>query len=297
MDVFLESQYGFSLNKFSNDLNTLINDFYTFVYNIPGVSTIKDFEDYLNCTGKYSRSVDVVYSDFHYALGDALVVFGFLCVVFTLVIVCFLAIDKFLDTEKKVFFLFKAISESENNLSNLIDIKRLSLLFVVILELMLAFFLQGYIFLDTFYVFSIFLTLNVLSILGYFYFYNINIYVYVKGLLSKLSLALNTIGDNITLSIFISRLVLQFSRLFVCFFIFFLFQEMSSLIMCELLDYYFYLTLNGNSHTAQKAVNFLIEYLDMIMNFSSQYSIYIVSVMWLIPFLFTFIKKVYKAMR
>ena len=66
----------------------------------------------------------------------------------------------------------------------------------------------------------------------------------------------------------------------------------------ELLDVLNNYYIGDNNIEPQDYLSFflktIIEYLDMLINFCTQYSLYIIVVMWLLPFLFSFVKKFLK---
>lgn len=293
LDLFLSNNYNFSLKLFANDIEVSINSFYSFLNKIPGVSQVKELEDFLNHTGSYHKPRNYNFSYYDFMLTDIVMNLALLYIIIFSLLFFINLVFFITKVDRELFFLTKIIVEKENNLSNFLDVKRLIILFIFLLNIIISLSFVHFGF-KSFYIFSVIVFLNIITLSGYLYTYNINIYVFIKGLFAKLKVNFNFIIDNITLSIFISRLLLQFIRLLICSAIFFLFHEMSIGLLQILVDHYVYITLNNNGSVLGFVIKTIIEYLDMTINFTTQYSIYIVSVMWLIPFLFTFIKKFLK---
>lgn len=285
--------FGISLVSMYSSINKSYNSLFDFLNSFAIVKFIKAVEDYANYEACNKIDISFLFNSKLMIISREIAGFLVVSYIIILSLLLFFAITK-KDLENFQFYYSKFLNEIDNNLSNFKDVRNSAITFVFIINffiLMFSYLKYG----PTVLVFFFFmLALNVKTIVVYLYFYNINLYVYIKGLLNKMKIFFNFIIDNITLSIFISRLMLQFIRLLICSAIFFLWHEMSITILDTITDYSNYLTLNKIYGFNLTAARFVIEYLDMIINFSSQYSIYIISVMWLIPFLFTFVKKVYK---
>ena len=175
-------------------------------------------------------------------------------------------------------------NESENNLSNYFDINNIIILYICFL---LLFIINVYITDDLFkYITSIYfsLFLNIITLLMYLMNFSSNSLVYIKGLYSKFKSS-NFFIDSISICIFITRLVLQLLRLSICFAVFYLLNEMSYFLISilseidrsESLSFYFF--SDNIKASVGYSIKTIIEYLDMFINSSTQFSIYVISIM------------------
>lgn len=291
---YLNYNYNIDLLKFENDVSDTINNIYLFINNIPGVSTIKSIESYLN----YSAN-EKVYVVANLNNNQNFFEQTYINIVIIYMFIIFILL--FIDLLRPVYRDYRTIViyaklniEIENNISNFLDLKRAVILFIFFFTILISGSLNynGY----TSYVNSFFIIffLNFCTLCGYLYMYNINIYVFIKGLFTTSKLNFNFMLDNITLSIFVSRLFLQLIRFIICTIVVCIFHENAKLCFSLLVDFLLYQIKSNHSSLIIDTTKILLEFLDLIINFTAQYSIYIVSVLWLIPFLFTFIKKFLK---
>lgn len=193
-----------------------------------------------------------------------------------------------------VYFMLKLRNEINNNLSNYCDINRLVILFLFFFNFSLSLYTAKHFLYNNFNFFSMFLALNIVEIISYLYLFNVNIFVFIKGTLDEINLFFVELFDSISLVTFIARLLLQFLRLIICIVVFFNMHMLGNELLDVLNNYY----IGDNNIEPQDYLSFflktIIEYLDMLINFCTQYSLYIIVVMWLLPFLFSFVKKFLK---
>lgn len=207
---------------------------------------------------------------------------------------CALLSAMFSKNIKFIYYYYKCKNESENNLSNYCDLNRLVILFLLFLNIIITGVVSKYYFNTNIYVFLFFLSLNVAEVVIYLLKFNINLFVFIKGTLDEINIFFVEIFDSISLLTFTSRLLLQFLRLIICTMVFFSMHMLGYELTILLDDYYIYESILHPQTYSTVFAKTIIEYLDMIMNFCTQYSIFIIVVMWLLPFLFSFIKKFLK---
>lgn len=195
---------------------------------------------------------------------------------------------------KFIYYYLKCQNEVENNLSNYCDINRLSVLFIFFFNIFITSVISEYFLIYNLYLFYFFLSLNVAEIIVYLFTFNINLFVFIKGTLDDINIFFVEIFDSVSLLTFTSRLLLQFLRLVICIIVFFNMHILGHELVLLINDYYLNDTSVEPSSYSFVFFKTIVEYLDMIMNFCTQYSIFIIVVMWLLPFLFSFIKKFLK---
>lgn len=221
LDAVMVDNYGMSLLSICDDLKQAYNSVFAFVNSFEVVKLIKAFEDYVN--GDANRIYDndaLLNSKVMIALRELHLFLLYVYCLSLILLFLYAKITKWADAFQ--FYFSKFLNEIDNNLSNFKDVRNLALTFIFILNFfffMFSYFKYG---LTVTIFFFFMIALNVKTVVVYLYFYNLNVYVYIKGLLSKVKVMFNFIIDNITLSIFVSRLVLQFIRLLICSAIFFL---------------------------------------------------------------------------
>lgn len=294
LNTYLNCNYNIDLLKFENDVSDIINNIYCFINNIPGVSTIKSVESYLNYSVPKKMYVVADINDNVNFFGQLYIniVLAYMFIIFILLFVDLLR-PKYRDY-RLILVYAKINLEIENNISNFLDVKRAVILFIFFFTLLISGSLNYYGYTSYINSFGIIFFLNFCTLCGYLYIHNINVYVFIKGLFSTAKLNFNFMLDNITLSIFVSRLFLQLIRFVICTIVVFIFHENAELCLSLLVDFCLYQIKNNHSDFLVDITKILIEFSDLIINFTAQYSIYIASVLWLIPFLFTFIKKFLK---
>lgn len=191
---------------------------------------------------------------------------------------------------------FQISNEVENSIANFKDI----LIFSVFSLCMLYFVIDTVFFVNA--TFSnvecliLVLILNLITIWCYIIVFNIHIYTFIKGLYGSIKLIVLSL-DMTHVIIFLSRLMLQYVRLLICSAIFWVFQELFDMFYHSV--YYMQsnitMLVSFDNKTMFSLVSSLfraiLEFLDITINFLTQFSTYIIFIMWLIPYLFTFIKK------
>ena len=188
-------------------------------------------------------------------------------------------------------FSLKIKNEIVNNDSNIVDFKDamfLSILFFFNFVLLYNYINNKFI-IDFFFI--SFLYLNIMSLLSYFLLYDINIFVFIQGLFLRINILFYLFKDSLTLFAFCVRLLLQFVRLIFCFLIVFIFQNLVEHFNSILKLVYYYNKSDSNVSEFTFFLKLVIEFLDSIINFVIQMTNYVVFSLWLIPYLFTFIKK------
>ena len=175
-------------------------------------------------------------------------------------------------------------NELENNLSNFFDISNIVIIFICLL---LSFVVNSYISDGLFkYLtsFALSLFLNIVTLFVYLFCFSVNSFIYIKGVYSKFKIFIFLI-DSITITIFITRLFLQLLRLLICISIFYLIHEMSYLIFESISNFDLLYSYN-TQNILNKILFFIIiliktifEYFDMLINLSTQFAIYIISIM------------------
>lgn len=180
---------------------------------------------------------------------------------------------------KSSYYFFKVKNEVENNLSNYCDISRLIVLFFFFFNFSLSFYITKYFLYTNITMFVLFLSLNIIEIVSYLYIFNINLFIFIKGTLDEINLLFVELFDSISLLTFISRLLLQFLRLVICIVVFFNMHMLGNELLTIINNYYISdadIEPNGFISFFFKTI---LEYLDMLLNFCTQYSIYIIVVM------------------
>lgn len=178
-----------------------------------------------------------------------------------------------------VYFYLKLRNEINNNLSNYCDIDRLAILFLFVFNFSLSLFVTKYFLYNNFVTFFLFLALNIIEIIHYLYVFNVNIFVFIKGTLDEINLFFVELFDSISLVTFIARLLLQFLRLIICIVIFFNMHMLGNELLDVLNNYYIGDSIVESLDASTIFLKTIIEYLDMLMNFCSQYALYIIVVM------------------
>lgn len=294
LDLYTVNNFDFSILNLTNSIEELYVSYLNFFNNFSIIKCVKYVDYQLNScwTGFYDFDINLVNNNFLDLTFLFISINGVLIIIIILLLLS--SILKINLTNSFYFLVSKVKNEIENNLSNYLDVFRLCVLTLFLINFFLSLYLYYSFSLVVLFSFLSVLTINVITIVFYMSIFNINIFVFIKGLLNSYKVLISSVIDNITLVTFCSRLLLQFLRLVICSVIFFNFHELSLTILNVLCDYYHFNKTDFNKTFFVETVRVVIEYLDMLVNFNVQYSIYIVSVMWLIPFLFTFIKKFLK---
>lgn len=297
LDFFTNIYFNISIINIYNIVSTNLLNIYNIIDNSWIYGYVKYIDSYVSVdTSKADFSNNILIT--HFKLHLAIIYFSYLYfILLILLIINYIITQVYVNVISYIINFFS--NESENNLSNYFDIKNIMILFICFL---MIFVLNVYISDSLFkYLTSIYFSffLNIITLLIYLSNFSVNSFVYIKGLYSKFKSSIFFI-DSISINIFATRLILQLLRLLICISIFYLLNEMSYFLLnifSELdrsnsLSFDFF---SDNIKTSiGSSIKTIIEYLDMFINSSTQFSIYIISIMWLIPYLFSFVKKIIK---
>lgn len=294
LELFTTNTFNFSLFQFVLDIENLVSAYLELYNSLYIVKAIKYLDYQINYQlPNSSITIDISYlieyNGVNLFLNSLFVLLVFSWSFFMIFNLLYVSISTVF-----IFIFNKLKNEIENNLSNYLDLKRLVTLLVIFLSVVLSIFFKLKFALSTFFCITFIISINVVTLFSYIYIFNINLFIFIKGLSNNYKVFFTSLIDNITLVTFVSRLFLQFLRLIICSVIFYSFHELTIFVLHVLEEYFFFFNFVGNFDFILAILKVLIEYLDMLINFNTQYSIYIISVMWLIPFLFTFIKKFLK---
>lgn len=270
----------------TNFLNKNLKPLYTYnayvkflnLFNVDKLNFTKNIHFFKNINTNFNLNVSFYL--------DIVFTFGFL------ILLCYAIIYRLYNNNDTLSSLaFKLKNEIVNNDSNYLDFKQAVFFFFATIINIIIFYVSFNFKITNDLTLISFLYINMMTLFSYIIIFDNHIFVFLQGLFLNPSKSYMLFKDSITLFAFISRLLLQFVRLGFCFAVVFVFQKsIQHLSLYIKINY----VLNKKHNITGEfilIVNYLIELIDTINNFVSQYTNYIVFSLWLIPYLFTFIFK------
>lgn len=219
--------------------------------------------------------------------------------IYIFIIVVIMSSSIYLITSKNIFMYFVGSSnELDNNFANFYDFVILFTTSFISFLIFFNYLNNSFFLLDNCVCLLTIFLLNIITLFCYLYVFNVNFFIYVKGVYDNINLKKWFVLDIAAFVIFVSRLFLQYVRLIICTCIYYLVLELfDKFLMVFYIDlnsyenFFFYQYEDFFIYHVLVIVKFILEILDMTSNFLTQFSIYVISLMWLIPYLFSFVSK------